>query len=201
MESILIGITGPIGSGKSTVAGFFQEWGGVVISSDDVARSIIEKDPELREAIRKEFGVTLLPGSISDRKKLAAIVFHHPDKLRALNALVHPPTIDAVFSMSSKFISEGLRIVVVESALIYSAGIENRFDFIVSVLAPLSAIIDRLQKKRGLTKASINRRLENQKPDEARYAKADFIIRNNGNLDELRRNSEFVFHLIKGYLR
>ena len=201
MESLLIGITGAMGSGKSTVADFFQEWGCAVIHSDDVARSIMETDSALQDLIHNKFGVTMFPGSVTERSKLADIVFRDQVKLQMLNAMVHPPIIDAIFSLVSNYHDDGFRIVAVESALIYSAGIQSRFDFIVSILTPTPSIIERVQKQRNLSPVSINQRLQNQKLDEVRYAQADFVIRNTGSLEDLKNRTEFVFRLINAYLR
>jgi dephospho-CoA kinase len=200
VKSIIVGITGNIGSGKSTVAAFFEESGNPVIRSDDVARNVMENDLAIRTAIIRDFGFVAFSGDKIDRKKLATIVFNNPEKLRLLNSIVHPKTIETVFSMCAKHVSQGDRIIFVESALIYSSRIEERFDFVISVLAPAHLVFNRIQLQRGLSVEEIGDRLSAQQQSESQLNNADFIIRNEGTLDELRRNTQFIYSLIKAYL-
>ncbi len=200
MKSIIVGVTGAFGSGKSTVAAFIEEWGYPVIRSDDVAKTLMENDAELSVAIRRDFGDDVFSHGILDRKKLAGIVFQNAEKLRLLNSIVHPKTIDTIFSMCARHVADGRRIVCVESALIYSAHIKDRFDFIIAVLATPERIMQRVSLQRGLSVEEIGKRLGSQIENEAQYKLADFIITNAGSLEELRRNAQLIFSLIKAYL-
>jgi dephospho-CoA kinase len=200
VKSILVGVTGAFGSGKTTVTAFFEEWGCPVIRSDDVARTLMENDADIRTALMRDFGGGIFSHGTLDRKLLAATVFQNKDKLRLLNSIVHPKTIETVFALCERHISQGSRIVFVESALIYSAHIEEKFDFIIAVLAPVDCIFDRVRSQRGLSEDEIGKRLKSQTESEAQNKHADFIIRNAGAMEELKRNAQLILNLIKAYL-
>ena len=118
-----------------------------------------------------------------------------------LNAIVHPPTIEAIFTQSDEHFRAGVRIVAIESALIYTAKLEEKFDYILAVLSPPELIIERLRQQRGLTEAEIQERLDTQASVADRCKGADFILRNAGTVDELKQSCHLIFRIIESYLK
>jgi dephospho-CoA kinase len=199
VKSLLIGITGPIGSGKSTVARLFGEWGASIISSDDVARELMDSDAELRQELIDAFGETICTGITLNRSALAALVFADAAKLKHLNALVHPRTIEQIFTRVDELFASGVQVVVVESALIYSAGLEASFDFIVAVSTDHDLIRTRLATERGMSPDEVDERLRVQMESGNQYKEADFILKNSASLEDLQQSAAVVWAVLQGY--
>ncbi len=184
---LLIGLTGSIGAGKSTVADLIRDEY-PVLDTDRIARDIMVSDEAVRSALTERFGVqTYLSDGTLDRQFLASLVFDDTAKLRALNAIVHPPTMERVMKLASDLHAEGKRLVFVESAIIFEVGIEDAFDYTVSVVAETERTITRIMERDGSTRDAVLSRLRHQLPPEEKSGLADFTIRNNGDLDALKR--------------
>src|SRR5690606_36254585 len=130
-----VGITGGIGSGKSTVARIFEVLGIPVYYADEEAKKLLQTDPVIRKGLIEEFGSEVFKQDIPDRKFLAEQVFNNEDKLRKLNALIHPQTIAFAEAWALKQTSA---YTLKEAALIFESGSQNKLDFIIGVSAPLS---------------------------------------------------------------
>ena len=183
-----IGLTGGIGCGKSLAAGFLREQGVKVISADLIAKEIINSNTLVKSCIIAEFGPHIYtPEGLLDRKKMAAIVFSKNKALKKINALIHPYVIKYQEDALKKIEDSGeTDIAAVEAALIFEAQAEHRFDFVVVVSAPLEIVLKRLQKRDGLTLSAINNRIRSQMPLEEKIKRADYVIINDGSIDELR---------------
>ena len=194
---ILVGLTGAIGSGKSAVADIFEELGIPVLRADLIAKELMVSDPEMIEAISGEFGAEAYADGALNRRYLADTIFNDPERLKRMNAIVHPRTIAEQGVRAKDLIDRGARVVACAAALIYESGGEGRFDYIVVVDAdkPL-----RLERAAGRDRAAIEdveRRDAAQIPAERKVEMADFVIKNNGSLEELRRNATFIATLLK----
>lgn len=171
-----IGLTGGIGSGKSTVAEIFSRLGVPVFISDDIARELQEKDAGVVNAIRGVFGPGIYEGNKLNRAKLAEIVFSDKKKLEQLNSIIHP-AVAAAFEIFCRENSKAA-YVLKESAILYEIGDEKNLDKMIVVTAP-----DELRKKRvamrdGITAGEVDQRMKNQMQQKTKASKADFVVMN-----------------------
>ena len=172
-----IGITGGIGTGKSTVCRLFEILGIPVFYADDESKKIIARDPGVIASIKKELGDDLYTENIPDRKKIAALVFNDKKKLEALNAITHP----ALFLKFKSWIHEHTQApyVIHEAALIFESGADSQLDKIIVVTSPLSLRLQRLMIRDNVTEETITARMMNQWPEEEKIKRANIIIENN----------------------
>ena len=172
---IRIGLTGGIGSGKSTVAKVFEVLGIPVYYADDAAKKLMNEDEELKEKIKKEFGESIYKEEKLDRKKLADIVFTSPEKLNLLNALVHPATLKD----AEKWIQEQTsQYCIKEAALIFESGAHEHLDYVIGVTAPAPLRILRTMQRDGVTKEEVFARMDKQMDDIIKMKLCDFVITN-----------------------
>ncbi|MBI3138634.1 MAG: dephospho-CoA kinase [Sphingobacteriales bacterium] len=170
-----IGLTGGIGSGKSTVAKVFETLGIPVYYADEVAKRILNSDPVLKESILLHFGTAAYKEGILDRKYLAAVVFNNQEKLDLLNSLVHPATIrDSQSWMQDQNAPYAIR----EAALLFESGAAGNLDFVIGVYAPRVLRIQRVIKRDGLTAEEIEKRISRQINEEMKMKLCDAVIRN-----------------------
>lgn len=178
-----VGLTGGIGAGKSTVADLFSKLGAVVIRSDELARQVIEPNTPGFQKVLSRFGNQILQenGSI-DRNKLAQIVFNDPIALKDLEDIIHP----LVRSKTNEIMDSQTQetIVVNEVPLLLEKNMGNLFDFLVVVISSEKNRLSRLLK-RGISQEEAQKRMKLQVSDEQRKTSADFLITNDGNMDQL----------------
>ncbi len=197
-DYILVGLTGGIGSGKSAVADIFEECGIPVLRADTIARELMSTDPDLMAAIRAEFGdQAYAADGVLNREYLADAIFGNPERLAAMNALVHPRTIAEQGVRAQVLVESGYRVVACEAALIFESGGEGRFDYIVVVDADRETRLRRAAQRDGVTEQDIARREAAQIPAEQKVEQADFVIRNDGTPADLERNARFFATLLK----
>ncbi|MGB8022387.1 MAG: dephospho-CoA kinase [Candidatus Nanopelagicales bacterium] len=182
---VRVGLTGGIGSGKSTVAAMLAERGAVVIDADRIARDVVAPgEPALAEiAARFGAGVIRADGSL-DRAGLAAIVFPDPDALAALEAIMHPRIDRRAGELLDDALASGARVVVYDMPLLVENGQSRDFDLVVVVHAPAEARVARLVH-RGLAEADARARMVRQASDAERLAVADVVIDNSGSPADL----------------
>ena len=189
-----VGLTGGIGAGKSTVADMFSKLGAVVIRSDELARQVIEPNTPGFQKVLSRFGKQILQenGSI-DRQKLAQIVFNDKNSLKDLEEIIHP----LVRNKTSELIGSQTQetIVVNEVPLLLEKKMEKMFDFLVVVISSEKNRINRLQK-RGISEPEAKKRMSLQVSDEARKSSADFLITNDGNIDQLEADVAKVWQAL-----
>ncbi len=171
-----IGLTGGIGSGKSTVAKIFETLGIPVYYADAEAKRLMNSSETLKKVIRQNFGEATYENDQLNRKYLAGIVFNNPEKLELLNALIHPVTInDAEQWMQQQSAPYSIK----EAALLFESGAAENLDFIVGVYAPQALRIKRVMKRDGLTTDEIMKRINRQVNEEMKMKLCDFVIINN----------------------
>lgn len=186
---LLVGLTGGIGSGKSTVSALLAERGAVIIDADAIAREIVEPGKPAYEAVVERFGsgVVQSDGTL-DRATIAAIVFEDRDALRDLERITHPAVgARMVERMTEEAATD--HVVVLDVPLLVEKGTYATAGTIVVDVDPETAV-RRLVEQRGMDEADARRRMANQVSRDDRLAKADFVIRNDGTLDELRAEVE-----------
>lgn len=180
-----IGLTGGIGSGKSTVAARFAELGAVVIDADRLAREVVEVGtPGLATVVRR-FGTGILrPDGSLDRPKLGQLVFENPDALAELNAIVHPLVAERRAELVAAAGPDA--VVVSDVPLLVETGMAGDFDAVVVVEAPLDVRLARLAS-RGLSEVDARARIARQASDEQRRAVATVVLDNAGDRAALER--------------
>ncbi|MBX3043463.1 MAG: dephospho-CoA kinase [Candidatus Kapabacteria bacterium] len=198
----VIAITGGIGSGKSEVAKILIAKGYKVISTDILAKDIMITDEKVRERIINTFGSdTYTSDNKTNVKFLSEIVFsgdkHQSANIEKLNSIVHPPVIDRIVQEIENAVSAGFDTVFVESALIYEAGLDDGFDYIICVAADEIIRIERTIERSGLTRHQIESRMSEQISQEQKIGLADFTIENNKSLAELENAVNFLLPIIQ----
>jgi dephospho-CoA kinase len=191
---LLVGLTGGIGSGKSTVARMLEERGAVVFDADLLAREAVEPGTQGHTAVIERFGADVLaPGGELDREALASIVFADPSARRDLEQIVHPE-VRRLFAEGSEAYRDTDRIVVFSAPLLVESGMHTAFEILVVVSATVATQIERLMRQRGMSEAAIRARIEAQAPLEDKAAVADFLVDNEGTLAELESQVERLWH-------
>ena len=184
---IRIGITGGIGSGKSTVCRILEEHGAAIYDSDANAKRLMNEDAELRRQLTAEFGEKCFNEGGLDRAYLASIVFSDAERLQRLNEIVHP----AVRADFRKWCGEHEErdYVILESAILFDAGFDSETDKTLAVVAPQSLRIERVCKRDGMSREDVEKRIAQQMSDDELQARADYTIANIS-LDYLRSDAE-----------
>lgn len=193
-----VGITGGIGGGKSTVCRFFASLGRAVLSADEIGKELTEKNDEIKSLIRKTFGgAVFLPGGLVNRKALASIVFNDPSSRRKLDAIIHPQVFAAIDDALDKLSpSKRSPYVIIEAALIYESGMDERLDYVVVVNAEEEARIKRVMKRDSVTQEAILARIRSQMDVKTKLELADFSISNDGSEEELVARVKFIDRLL-----
>ena len=182
---LLVGLTGGIGSGKSTVARLLEKRGAVVFDADLLAREAVEPGTPGHAAVIERFGADVLaPGGELDREALASVVFADPSARRDLEEIVHPE-VRRLFAEGSEAYRDTDRVVVFSAPLLVETGMHTAFEILVVVSATVATQIERLMRQRGMSESSIRARIVAQAPLEDKAAVADFLVDNEGMLDEL----------------
>jgi dephospho-CoA kinase len=170
-----IGLTGGIGSGKSTVAGMFEVLGVPVYYADDAAKKLMNEDAALKEKIIEHFGGEAYKDGTLNRSYIGQQVFKNKEKLALLNSLVHPVTIrDGVEWMRQ----QTTRYAIKEAALIFESGSQKDLDYVIGVSAPESLRISRTVKRDNITAEAVIMRMKNQIAEDEKMKLCDFVIYN-----------------------
>ena len=176
----IVGLTGGIGSGKSTVLNEFKDLGIKTYSADNAAKTLINTDKALIDSIKKVFGNNIYQKNKIDTKQLSKIVFQDSDKLKVLNSIIHP----AVSNDFDSFIKANDEIYIVkEVAIIFETKSENAYDKIILVRAPLEERIKRVLLRDDTSRDDVIKRINNQVDESSIISKCDYIIDNNNQLD------------------
>jgi len=195
---LLIGLTGNIASGKSTVARLLSERGATIIDADVLARRVVEPGMPAFDEIVKRWGteVVSLDGSL-DRDALRRLVFSQHEQLEELNEIVHPEVAAYRDRLVDEARQRGDRLVVQDIPLLFERGIVDQFDRIVLVDAPRPVRLERLMRERGLSETDAMDMITAQMPAELKRARADYIIENVGTVRELEERASDVWHALE----
>jgi len=171
-----IGLTGGIGSGKTTVAKIFEKLGIPVYYADDSAKRLMNTDAGLKASIIKNFGEAAYKEGELDRKYLAGIVFNDKEKLERLNSLTHPVTITDAEHWIKKQTSP---YIIKEAALLFESGAARYLDHVIGVYAPQHIRVKRIMDRDGLSVEEVMKRINRQIDEEIKIKLCDFVIINN----------------------
>jgi dephospho-CoA kinase len=190
---LVVGLTGGIGAGKSTVAELFARLGALVIDADQLARMAIERGSDGFADVMLRFGEGVIINGDIDRKKLAEIVFSDEQARKDLEAIVHP-RVQALFAEAVADLDHD-DILIYEIPLLVETGAAEKFDHVITVESEIELRKQRLLKK-GLYISQIEKRMASQASEEARTAVADSVIRNDGDEDSLLRQVENLWESV-----
>jgi dephospho-CoA kinase len=188
----LIGLTGGIGSGKSTVSGFLRELGARVIDADEGARAVVEPGTAGFAAVVAEFGPEVVRDGRLDRQRLAEIVFNDKQALRRLNAVVHPLVREWTAARLAEAAGDGAELAVQDIPLLFESGYEPMFRSTILVYVPGPLQLERLLA-RGMPEADARARIENQLPIDEKRSRATYVIDNSGTREETRAQTEKIW--------
>jgi dephospho-CoA kinase len=193
------GLTGGIASGKSTAARFLEALGAQVIDADRVGHELLQPSDPVHHKVVAHFGQEILkPGGEIDRERLGSIVFADPRRLGELGSIVHPSLIARVEERAKELYARHPRaVILVDAALIYEAGVADRFAKILVAWCRPEQQIERLMEKAGLSRQDALRRVASQIPPEEKRRRADYVIDCSGSLEETRRQVEALYPEIK----
>lgn len=190
---LLVGLTGGIGTGKSTVARMLEKRGAVVFDADVLARQAVAPGTPGFDQVVERFGPNVLaPGGGLDREALASIVFSDPAARRDLEGIVHPE-VRRMFAEGCEEYRDSDRVVVFSAPLLVETGMHTAFDLLIVVSAPVATQIGRLMRDRGMGERDIQARIAVQLPLEAKAEVADILVNNEGTLEDLERRVELVW--------
>ncbi len=191
----ILGVTGGMGSGQSTVCEFFKKWGCKVINADEKARYVIGHSKALQKDLRKAFGndIFFKDGKLN-RSRLAELAFKDELQTRKLNQLVHPRMVESlVDEMEKARFSGRYPIIIIDAALIYEISIERIFDAVLVVWAPMRQRQKRVAGRDGLTREQFEKRISKQIDLDEKKEWGDFVIKNDRDLEHLEKQARQVF--------
>ena len=193
-----IGLTGGIGSGKSSVSKLFQEWGSYIFDADSIAKEVLEENQTAQNEIISEFGTDILNKKNEiEKAKLARIAFQDENSQLRLNTIIHPYIFSEIDKEFDKTLQDGNHeLFCVDAALIYESGADTHMDYVIVVISNLKLRIERVMKRGGLTREELLKRIELQWTDDEKVSMADFVIHNNGSEKDLRQECEEVYEKI-----
>ncbi len=189
----IIGLTGGIGSGKTTLATYLKSLGIPVFIADGEAKKLMQS-PEVVAEIQTIFGTTIFENGILNRQQLAAIVFSNPEKLSQLNAIIHPAVKKQFGFWLDQYQSEPF--VVYEAAILFESGSYKNCDSIITITAPLEDRITRVMQRDNSTREQVLHRINAQWTDEQRIAKSDFVIENSV-AQEAKKSIDEILKILK----
>ncbi len=172
-----IGLTGGIGSGKTTVACIFSMLNVPVYNSDEAGRKITDKNPLVKSAIKNQFGNDMFDENENlNREKLSAIVFNDSTSLAKLNAIIHPAVAQDFKTWCD---NQSSPYVIKETAILFEHGLDNHLDGVIVVEAPDDLRIKRVMRRNGITEDAVRNRIQQQLPQDDLISRADWVIHNN----------------------
>jgi dephospho-CoA kinase len=196
---ISAGLTGGIGSGKSTAAALFAALGAVTINSDEIGRDMMKPGTVVYDRIVSGFGPEVVDSNGQlDRAKLADIVFHDLDKLKHLNAIVHAPVLREIDrQMQLQRAKNPQAVVVVESAVLFEAGQERRFDKMIVAWCRPEQQVERFMARSHMAEADVRARMAAQMPGDEKKRRADFVIDTSVSMQDTERQVKEVFEKLR----
>lgn len=185
-----IGLTGPTGSGKSTVTALMRQWGGVEVLDGDAIAHEVNNSPACAAAIARAFPGVRLPGGSIDRKALGAIVFSRPEELQRLVGITFPLILAECENRMEAFARTGARACVLDGPTLFESGGDRLCDVIVSVVTPREERLRRVLERDGITREAAEARMKNQHEDAYYTARSHFVITNSSDLAHLEKEVE-----------
>jgi dephospho-CoA kinase len=194
----LVGLTGGIASGKSTVAKILESLGAAIVNADALSREVVEPGREAWQEIVVAFGAEVLqPDQGLDRQKLRTIIFNNPAARRKIESIIHPRVRALAEQRIREHTATGFDVVVYEVPLLFEGNLHEWLRPVILVACDVDTQLQRLQQRDGLDRAQAQKHIDAQMSLTEKRRLADYVIENNGSLDELKRQVEAVLEKIK----
>ncbi len=193
-DLIVVGLTGPSGSGKNIVSNVFSKHGIGIFDSDSVYHTLLTPPSVCLDELSAEFGKDILhiDGSL-DRPKLSEIVFSgegHEERLARLNKIAHKHVTSECFRWIDEMKEKNMTAVLIDAPLLFESGLDKHCDLIISIIADKNIRLSRIIERDNLSRENAIMRINNQKPDEFYREKSTFVIENNGSISEVEEVTE-----------
>lgn len=187
-----VGLTGGIGSGKSTASRYFESIGAFVLDADEEVKSLITSNETVQYELISEFGTDIIDGTGQvNKKKLARISFQDENHQQRLNSVVHPYIFNLIDKEFNRvFNDKKHRLFIVDAALIYETGFDAHLDYVIIITAHFKNRMERALGRETLSREEILKRVDLQWPEEEKVNMADFVVHNDGTEAELQKNIE-----------
>jgi dephospho-CoA kinase len=189
-KKVLVGVTGNLGSGKSLVCKYFEEFGSEVFYADDIAKELYKSNKELRTQLRSEIGDFIYNDNVISQTKLREFIISSKKNQKLINSIVHPIVIDEILKLAARSRS---RLIMIEAALIFESGFDKYLDYVIVVTAPLTKRIERVKKRSKLTLGDILKITKLQLSEKIKKQKGDFVISNDSTKKELKKSASYIF--------
>jgi len=194
----VIGVTGGIGSGKSTVSQFLAEMGAVVLDADRVGHQAYQPGTDTWKEVVAAFGEGVVaPDGTIDRRKLGAIVFGDPKELERLNRIVHPRMFDMMKAQIQEYRRQGVEVVVLEAAVLLEANWTPLVDEVWVTVASEPTVVRRATERTGLPEEQVRARIRSQLSNEERARHADVVIKNEGDMEDLHARVKELWEALR----
>lgn len=192
---MIIGLTGSIASGKSTVSNMLKEYGFPIVDADLVARQVVEPGSETLQKIAEVFGKEILTenGEL-DRKKLGAIIFNNEEKRQLLNSIIHPAIRKEMLRQRDEHLANGEKTVIMDIPLLFESKLQHFVDKILVVSVSEDVQLQRLMERNQLSEEEAKARIQSQLPLSVKEQGADAVINNNGTINETRKQLEQILN-------
>ncbi|MFL3027104.1 MAG: dephospho-CoA kinase [Candidatus Neomarinimicrobiota bacterium] len=190
-----IGLTGGIGTGKSTASKILKEFGAFIFDADKEAKKILLSNETIKGELISEFGTDIMTGDGDlDNNKLARVAFQDQNHQLTLNTIVHPYVFKEIDKNFDKVQNSGKHdIFIVDAALIYESGADTHMDYVIVITALIKTRMERALARETLNREEILRRIDLQWPEEDKASLADFVIHNDGSEEDLRKNISEIY--------
>lgn len=185
---MIIGLTGSIASGKSTVANMLKEMGFPIIDADLVARIVVEKGTATLETIKETFGTEVIhkDGSLN-REVLGEIIFSNPSKRKRLNDIMHPAIRAEMLAQKERLVQQGYPVIIMDIPLLFESRLQSFVDKVLVVTVTEQTQLERLMSRNGFTQEEAKLRIQSQLPLSVKEKGADAVIYNNGTIEETKQ--------------
>lgn len=193
---IKVGITGGIGSGKSTVARIIKNSGYLILDADIIAKNIMLTNETVIQSIKAAFGQESYNGNKLNKDYLAESVFTSVENVRKINSIVHPPTIKMIEELMNKELGKK-DLVFVESALIYESEMDEILDHVLLVTSTEEVRIERICKRDSSKESEVLKRIKYQMPESEKENLSDFVLKNESSIEDLENKTKFFLMLFK----
>lgn len=194
---ILVGITGIIGSGKTTVSSMLKEKGLEVIDLDRIAKEVLSLE-NVKKEIGNVFGTEYISGDHVNIGKMGSTVFQNRDSLKKLEDIVHPAIVERLFRNAEQIEKSGAKSVIIDGPLLFETGLYRKMDRTVVVSTDAEILTGRL-KNRGMDEEDFKRRMAFQVPLKEKEKTADWVMHNNGTVEDLKNETAMLLEKIKGW--
>lgn len=194
----LVGLTGGIASGKSTVAKILQSLGAAIVNADDLAREVVEPGHEAWKEIVASFGADILQSDQTlDRQKLRTLIFNQPEARKRLESIIHPRVRALAEERIRQYAAAGYPVVIYEVPLLFEGNLQEWLRPVILVACDVKTQTARLQKRDHLTVADAEKHIAAQMSLKDKRRLADYVIENNGSLEDLERQTRQILEKLK----